>query len=461
MVCDYQDDEKVQPLEEELLPMQTVDGIYDVMLDNYLGAVEDMNCMDQDEILTRQLFLHVLMKESMSNDQLEISHHIQSLKDCIKDIDEFCNRKLSTTGIGQVQINKELASIQKEVDLLVNRIANAVKEQDERMEFTPVLSGSMSEGTKIGTLNEFDYLLYMTSVSNMCDVKDSDVPGFVHISAKELPSEQINGIFRESDHALVANIFRAYLYQLIQKVLGSHDIWDSLHFYWDAGPIFTLRGPENISSLVIQWAGLENSGLKVSIDLAPVIHQKGWMPRDLREHSSLLRVPIRAFGSLIVISKEAPEHETFEEGHDRYLRLSYSHVEKEVMLSIPEHKREAFILAKVLISEKVLPLLRPVESRIAPYSKIHISSYMLKMALFALLENVEVASESKGSFQDIDSSIKGVRELTSMVFSYIEKCILCNNLPSYFLPKQNILRYHTRISGSDRIVCNVLSGLLQ
>ena len=460
--CDCKRAEKAHYEEEghEASLVHSARGIYDDVLENILGSVDEMHLMDEDELLTGKLFLYSLMSEAQTKENLDMSNHIRQLKDKIKNIDEFCKEKLSAIGIGKVVITKEFAIIQREVDTLINRIANAVREIDERMEFTPLLSGSMSEGTKIGNLDEFDYLLYMNTVSNMCDISDSSVPGFVCISAKDLPGEKTNGIFRKSDHALIANIFRAYLYQLIQQVLGKPDIWKSLHFYWEAGPIFSLLGPENTSNLVVQWAGIENNGLKISIDLAPVIHQKFWMPRNVREKSLLLRVPVRAFGTLIVISKEAPEHETFEGGNDKYLRLSYSHIEKEIMLSLPESKRKAYILAKVLLSEKVMQLLRPMESKIAPYSKLHISSYVLKMALFSMLENAE-AFEDQDLCQDLSFSMKNIRKLVSSMFHYVENCIKHKKLPSYFLPEQNILRYHSRISANDRIVCNILGGLLE
>ena len=410
---------------------------------------------DADE-LQDELLAAVMAIIQPKNSQLNVKEHIRMLKDQIEDIDQFCSEKLTAFGIGEVVMTKEFSCIQGEVDTLINRVASAVREEDKRMAFTPVLSGSMSEGTKIGTLNEFDYLLYMNAVSDMCEVMESPVPGFVYVSGKDLPTEQINDIFRETDRALIANIFREYLYTLIQKVLGRQETWDSLHFYWDRGPLFPLLGPGSVSNLVVQWAGIENNGLKISIDLAPVIHKKSWLPRHLKEKSSLLRIPFRAFGTLIVISKEAPEHETFEGGNEKYLRLSYSHIEKEILLSLPEHKKKAYVLAKVLVSDDVLRSLRPVEIRGA---KLRVSSYILKMALFTLLEKAEETREDEVVSHDLP--LTRIRKLASNMFHYIDECIKHSNLPSFFLPKQNILRYHERISINDRKICNILCNLLQ
>ena len=45
----------------------------------------------------------------------------------------------------------------------------------------------------------------------------------------------------------------------------------------------------------------------------------------------------------------------------KYLRYSYSHIEKEILLSLPDNKRKTYVLSKVLLSEDVLRSLRLVE----------------------------------------------------------------------------------------------------
>eukprot|EP00112_Aurelia_sp_Birch-Aquarium-sp1_P022415 Seg631.3 transcript_id=Seg631.3/GoldUCD/mRNA.D3Y31 product="putative ankyrin repeat protein FPV162" protein_id=Seg631.3/GoldUCD/D3Y31 len=392
------------------------------------------------------------------NQDVNVTEDVAKLKVQLKNLDEFCESKLHETGVGKVIITPALAMIQNEVDLLINRISQAVKQKDARMAFTPALSGSMSEETKIGNMDEFDYLLYMDVVSEMCDITEADsvIPGFAHIKAKENSTdEERKNIFRESDNALIANVFGSYLYQLIQEVLAKPEIWKSSHFYWEGGPLQVLTGASWVSNLVIKWAGKEHNGLTISVDLAPVIHSKHWKPNKVKERSKFLRVPTGVFGSLVVISKPAPEQQSFEGGNETYLRLSYSHVEKNIFLSLSEPAKTSYVLAKVLLSNRVWPLLKPEQID----GPVRISSYMLKMALFTLYEQELEAKDDKSSCRT--EGIAEIRKRTAHMFSYIEKCIKKKRLPSYFLPEQNILEYHQRISFSDRVVCLVLAKLLE
>ena len=424
--------------------------------DSSMRAVQVATQSEMSEKATWRMLYYMLI--APVDQDVNVTDHVSKLKDQVRNVDEFCESQLNTTGIGKVMITTTLAVIRNEIDLLINRIANAVKQRDARMAFTPALSGSMSEETKIGSMDEFDYLLYMDVVSEMCDITEADsvIPGFVHIRAKENSTdEDRKKIFRKSDNALIANVFGSYLYQLIQEVLAKPEIWESLHFYWEGGPLQVLTGASWVSNLLIKWAGKEYNGLTISVDLAPVIHSKDWKPNKVKERSQFLRVPTGVFGSLVVISKPAPEQKSFEGGNETYLRLSYSHVEKNIFLSLPEPAKISYVLAKVLLSNSVWPLLKPKQID----GPVRISSYMLKMALFTLYEQELETTDDKSSYKT--QGIAEIRKRTADVFSYIEKCIKKKNLPSYFLPKQNILQYHQRISFSDRVVCLVLAQLLE
>ena len=389
------------------------------------------------------------------NSDVDVTSHVKMLKDRWSNIDQFCEKKITEINVGKLSVSESLEIIQKEIDTLIHRIAHAVKNEDPRMAFTAKLSGSMSEGTKIGNMDEFDYLLYMDVISEMCDISEADfiIPGFVHISAKENTSNKDRmNIFREKDNLLIANSFGSYLYQLIQRVLGTPGIWQCLNFYWEKGPLTPLHGASSISNLELKWAGTKRNGLLISIDLAPVIHLKSWKPKKMKQNCPFLGIPTDAFGSLVVVSKQTTDKNTFRAGNETYLRLSYSHIEKELFLSFPDNVRTSYILAKILLSDNLLPLLKPNEG------SVRISSYMLKMALFTVIEREIETMDISGHNES--QSMKDIRKRTSNMFKYIAQCIENENLPSYFLPQQNILQYH-RMTLNDRIISLVISNLLE
>ena len=390
--------------------------------------------------------------------KLNVEYHVAKLKSQLGDIDSLCLNYLSDPNEGPVKITQELETIKEQINTLIGRIARDVKELDTRMGFTPVLSGSISEGTKIGRMDEFDFLLYMHSVAELLDIEEADdtIPGFVKMNAKpDVSKDQSQDIF--IGDKLVASVFGRHLYSLIQRVLSVEDTWLDLHFYWDKGPLELSEGTSRVCNLEVRWVGREYNNLSISVDLAPVIHLQNWWPKAVIEQTLLLPKAVKNYGSLIVVCKPAPE-EALEGGHESYFRLSYSHMETRIFNSMPLDIKYSYVLAKILMENR---------SKLVPNhhsGRTDISSYMLKMAFFTQYENFLKSENQEGKqFQSFSEEIpvKNVRRLTSSMFAQLENCIKSRNLPSFFLPPQNIIRYHSGISIADREICMILHQLLK
>ena len=211
---------------------------------------------------------------------LNVDNHVAKLKSQLGDIDSLCLNYLSDPNEGPVEMTEDLEIIKEEINTLMGRIARGVKELDTRMGFTPVLSGSMSEGTKIRRMNEFYFLLYMHSIAELLDIEEADdtIPGFVKMNAKpDVSKDQSQDIF--IGNKLVASVFGRCLYSLIQTVLSREDTWLDLHFYWDKGPLEVSAGTSRVCNLELRWVGREYNNLSISVDLAPVIHLQNWWPK--------------------------------------------------------------------------------------------------------------------------------------------------------------------------------------
>ena len=389
---------------------------------------------------------------------LNVDNHVAKLKSQLGDIDSLCLAYLSDPNEGPVKMTEELEIIKDEISTLMSRIARGVKELDTRMGFTPVLSGSMSEGPKIGSMDEFDFLLYMHSVAELLVIKEADdtIPGFVKMNAKPyLSKDQSQDIF--IGDKLVASFFGRYIYSLIQRVLGREDTWLDLHFYWDKGPLELSGGNSKVCEVHLRWVGRECNNLSISVDLAPVIHLQNWWPKAVIEQTLLLPKPVKDYGSLVVVCKAAPE-EPFEGGHEAYFRLSYSHTEARIFNALPLDIKYSYILAKILM--KNISKLVPKQHT----GRTHISSYMLKMAFFTQYEHfLKSGNQEDKQSQSFPGEIpvENVRQLTSLMFAQLENCIKNKTLPSFYLPSQNIIRYHSRISIADREICMILHQLLK
>ena len=432
----------LSPLEKELLALR-------------FGAVVGDDDIDPYSLLRKILgpLLTPIDKE------LNVDNHVAKLKSKLGDVDSLCLNYLSDPNEGPVKMTEELEIIKEEITTLMGRIARGVKQLDTRMGFTPVLSGSMSEGTKIGKMDEFDFLLYMHSVAELLDIEEADdtIPGFVKMNAKpDVSKDQSQDIF--IGNKLVASVFGRRLYSLIQTVLGREDTWQDLHLYWDNGPLKVSEGTSRVCHLKLRWVGREYNNLSISVDLAPVIHLQNWWPKAVIEQTLLLPKAVKNYGSLIVVCKSAPE-EPFEGGHESYFRLSYSHMETRIFNSLPLDIKYSYVLAKILMENR---------SKLVPNhhsGRTDISSYMLKMAFFTQYENfLKSENQEDKQFQSVSEEeipVKNIRRLTSLMFAQLENCIKSRNLPSFFLPPQNIIRYHSRISIADREICMILHQLFK
>ncbi len=413
--------------------------------------------MEEDNGVDDKLQKLLLCMLTPINMTLDVTEHVQTLRNQLGDIDIFCQKILRKPEIGVSLMSQETDKMVNEVAILMSQIAKEVKLYDNRIEFTPVLSGSMSEKTKVGKVDEFDYLLYLDWLKDQCEIHDAadTIPGFVYIKAKpHLTQDEMENIFQQSDRHLVSNSLGPYLYRAVQHVLGYKRVWESLQFYWQRGPLPNEEG-SGICCLELTWAGQYDLGLQVSIDLAPVIHLKDWWPKSVRLSSVLLSDPVKSYGSLIVICKPAPE-EPLEHGHETYQRLSYSHVETRIFQKLPQYIKDSYMLAKVLISKYVWSILE-IQSTT---TKLHITSYMLKISLFHHCDEIfpsMLLTDGVG----FESDIKAVRNTTRAIFTFLEKCIKRKKLPAYLLPPQNILQYHSTMSIQDREACLILKSLLE
>ena len=57
-------------------------------------------------------------------------------------------------------------------------------------------------------------------------------------------------------------------------------------------------------------------------------------------------------------------------------------------------------------------------------------------------------------------TIKDIIYLTALTFHYLSMCIENRYLPSYFLPKQNILEYHRGVGINEREACIMFHNIM-
>lgn len=102
------------------------------------------------------------------------------------DQNKTLHKVLSSPVIGMLPELDEVKRVEEAVNQLIEQVSMKVNKNCPLFSFEPRLSGSLSEGTKCGFPNEFDFLCTMVELSNLFldPVVDSSPPMFGQLELK-------------------------------------------------------------------------------------------------------------------------------------------------------------------------------------------------------------------------------------------------------------------------------------
>ena len=349
----------------------------------------------------------------------------------------------------------EASMIKSHVHEFICRLCENVEWLDLRFKVSPLLSGSVSEGTKSGSFNEFDYLFclqYFTEVSEIIESSECP-PGFVQVRCRDKNLTE----FCDKNGVLVAHKVCRIFYKLIHNVASDQTIWENLSLYMtDVGPHVKLSGHQPcVTKLTIKWVGPTIKGMEVSIDVVPTISPSGWWPSAaVTKKPRLVREASES--GCVVILKDSKSSTNFlskmfkPEDENTFVRISFSLVESKIFQTVPDVFRKAFVLAKAVRHPSIFPSLKMEAANDTDpvHGEDMISTYQLKTALFQLLES--------GSYHNKEDTVENIQNVAQEIFQYIEECNLKQSyLPSYFIPD-----YRVKSAGYTRLACKVILALL-
>ena len=123
----------------------------------------------------------------------------------------------------------ENCQILDEVTTVVARISEKIKQGDPQLRFTPVLSGSRSEGTKIGVLDELDFLCQLNFLSGL-DItiySSTDSPAFFQLQVNnDNPHVDLSLLMQFENTNLLSSRVLGMRFKIdICKALSDAKIW--------------------------------------------------------------------------------------------------------------------------------------------------------------------------------------------------------------------------------------------
>ena len=225
------------------------------------------------------------------------------------------------------------------VKLLLNRIAENIKLKNPALSFTPIVSGSVSEGTKITYPDEFDFLLCLDGFENSIDISEDNCPPSFCLVTQRNQMEKLFTPYFANDGILCTNNLTKSLYSIISKMISEKFIWDGLGMYLIEG----LNKNMSIGTMKVYWVGSDYKFLPVSIDLVVAISVTKWWPKAAIKDCDHIIQAARTEGCLLIV-KDCQESYK----QPNYLRISFSRVETKILTSCYPSYKWGYMLAKAV-----------------------------------------------------------------------------------------------------------------
>lgn len=366
------------------------------------------------------------------------------------DIISVCEEMLKEQSILLSVHHEENDRICKGMTSLMETVAQRMGQIEEVFTASLLPSGSVAEGTKTGNPNEFDFIFCLTKFANACIIvedENSKISGLVKARSKtKPPPREFSHFFDDSGFILTQNL-RVVFNQLLSMIIREEATWKNSNFVLNG----ISDGSEDIErpafSVQVTWMSCHHKQLHISVDMVPAIYPESWWPRYIDTTTMhLMTKTVKDEGCLLLALSQ--EERGPEEDSEFNFRISCLPAERNLMVNLPQAVKDAYVLAKVLISDEVSPVVTfsgdgvTTEDHVVHPSSV-IKSYMLKNCLLHILsEESSLMTECQEKLLSGRDMMKFTVNLTIRIFYKLQQLAGQEEmLPVYFLPSQNILNY--------------------
>lgn len=398
---------------------------------------------------------------------------------------------LQTPGVGSVAQLKDNFAIKTRVETLMKRLEKELSRSDSVFTYEAVVSGGVSEGTKVGLPDEFDYLLIVHGLLEdfVCDETETE-PGFIRLkhngnidigqsqvmtrvrTAEDASNQtssdstaDLDACFQTSGYFDTAKFIR-YFHSQVFKIMQKPCFWDDLDLYWM--PLgYKLQGDlereinERANFYVELQCPTEEIGeLNISIDVVPVVRfPDTFWPKDADDKAvSLIRSNQDNFCG--VLMKAAG----FKTKEATQIRLSTSLIEKNILQSSTRSLKEAFVLLKTLKNISSLQLSENSKFKV----RTMFNTYDFKNAAIHYAAQYHEIKNGDATQTEIKRSEVCVRdtqtERSEAIAKHVRNITAFVNRESFFFPNAQISRQKVKVRDKSedreiflRYIQNILS----
>ena len=367
-----------------------------------------------------------------------------------RDIISVCEEILKEQSILLSVHHEENDRICKSMTSLMETVAQRMGQIEEVFTASLLPSGSVAEGTKTGNPNEFDFMFCLNKFANTCIVVEeeaSKTSGLVKARSKTKPPPREFSHFIDDSGFILTQNLRVVFNQLLSRIIREEATWKNSNFVLNG----ISDGSEDIErpafSVQVTWMSCHHKQLHISVDIVPAIYPESWWPRYVDTTTMhLMTKAVKDEGCLLLALSQ--EERGPEEDSEFNFRISCLPAERNLMVNLPQVVKDAYVLAKVLISDEVSPVVTfsgdgvTTKDHVVHPSSV-IKSYMLKNCLLHFLsEESSLMAECQEKLLSGRDLMKFTVDLTIRIFHKLRQLAGQEEmLPVYFLPSQNILNY--------------------
>ena len=245
----------------------------------------------------------------------------------------------------KTSIRQEKVLFEKTVLQMLKDISDMVIQEEPVLSFTPRLSGSCAEGTKVIALDEADMLCVFDddswkhiTLSQLSKEAQEDNPSFVQITSLSTKHQTLlnDGMFSKCK-------LLHRLYSLIRKALPT--VLKNFKSLYMIDVKKAVANDHSLACLSMVWHGEELPWQEFTVDVVPAIPvTQEQLPDVIRQVMSYTHI----VQDLFVVPKTG----TFDQSrNDTAFRLSFSSTEKDLFMAMPAALKQGYMLTKVLFHD--------------------------------------------------------------------------------------------------------------
>ena len=384
----------------------------------------------------------------------------------LQTLPKYFKQVLQTDGIGKVPQSSEARLISQVVTVFIQDLMTAVGEFDPRFKGEVKLSGSNAESSKVGEPDEFDFMLNLpTLAEDFVPVRYPDDPaGYCKVELKkDRSSEKVKELLKDGKYLFPQRI-KACLFSHIEDALLLKRVKIPLEIRFYLEEFMPESDKHRIVSeikpgfiLHLEWRKALYTGLKITADVIPTLPFDDPMEADMNYTTQSWEVFTGVCGvrdssdnresatTLYLVPK--PISTSTSRLNDNVVwRISMSKLETKILQRIPDYKKDAYLMGKVLLQRSgKLPDVDRLGSR--GYS---IHTYLLKTAFLVELASVP----QSGSWEGENIVVRLLH-----IFGHLKQNVECGEMPSFFIEEYNLLLGENSIAERTARVC-ILDAIL-